>query len=209
MNPNIDSRQGVQFFGRVSASVSHEIKNVFAVINEAAGLIQDFTLMAERGMPIEPERLKKAANSIQGQVKRGDNIVKNMNALAHSTDKDAHEVDLVEALELIVALATRMADMKQVRLTVGDCEPCSTTVNQFDLMRLLHSSIAVVLEATEPGDTLAVGVMPASQGAKFVFSLSGKETPLMSGEEFIDFAREMNVTVTRNETNGFVELLLV
>jgi hypothetical protein len=34
-------RQGLQFFGKISASVSHEIKNVLAVIGENAGLLED------------------------------------------------------------------------------------------------------------------------------------------------------------------------
>ncbi|WP_319468000.1 histidine kinase dimerization/phospho-acceptor domain-containing protein [uncultured Pseudodesulfovibrio sp.] len=207
MSQITDSREGLQFFGRVSASVSHEIKNVFAVINEAAGLIQDFTLMAERGMPLEPERLKKAADSIQGQVQRGDAIVKNMNAMAHSTDDDLHEINIVETLELTMALATRMADMKQVRLTVGDCEPCSMTTDKFDLMRLLHSSLAAVIETMESGENLIVGVTPTQNGAKFVFSISGKGAPEISGIE--ELARKMNAAVAKNDSNGTVELLFV
>jgi hypothetical protein len=42
----------------MTASISHEIKNVMAIINESAGLLEDYSLMAEKGMPIDPERLK-------------------------------------------------------------------------------------------------------------------------------------------------------
>ena len=49
----LSGRESLQFFGKISASVSHEIKNVFAVINEAAGLLEDFTIMVDKGMPIE------------------------------------------------------------------------------------------------------------------------------------------------------------
>ena len=165
MNPAIpNTRDGLKFFGRISASVSHEIKNVFAVINEAAGLIEDFTLMAERGMPLQPDRLKGAANSIQGQIRRGDGIVKNMNAFAHSTDEDVREVNLAETLSLTVALTTRLADMQQIRLTTGDCEPVSLAANPFDLMQLLHSSIAAALDCLSAGDTLSVGGRYSGRG---------------------------------------------
>ncbi len=184
-------RQGLKFFGRVSASVSHEIKNVFAVINEAAGLIEDFTLMAERGMPLKPERLKSAANSIQGQIRRGDAIVKNMNAFAHSTDEDSREVNLAELLDLTVALANRLADMKQIRLTTGRCEPVSITANPFDLTRLLHSSIAAALDKLSAGDTLAVGVKPENGGASFSLSSPGKDAPLANDAAFDELARSM------------------
>ena len=42
---------GLRFFGKISASISHEIKNAIAVMNENAGLIKDLIMMAERGRP--------------------------------------------------------------------------------------------------------------------------------------------------------------
>jgi len=200
--------EGLQFFGRVSASVSHEIKNVFAVINEAAGLIEDFTLMAEKGMPLDPERLKKAANAIQGQVRRGDGIVKNMNAFSHSIDEPVRETDLVRTLDLTVALATRLADMRQVKLSIGDVEPASLVGNQFELMRLLHSSIVAAFDTLKPGDSLVVGVRPVSGGASFSLSSPGKDAPLKSDAAFSSLAQTLNVRVKVDETNGTSDLFI-
>jgi len=207
-NPVSGNRDGLQFFGRVSASVSHEIKNVFAVINEAAGLIEDFTLMAERGMPIEPERLKSAAKTIQGQIRRGDGIVRNMNAFSHSTDEPVREVKLVETLELTVALATRLADMKQVRLSIGDRDAVSVKANPFDLMRLLHSSIAAALDGTQPGDTLTVGVKSVKDGASFSLSVAGKDAPQLKEASFSSLAQAMGVGVSVDESARTCMLLL-
>ena len=39
---------GLQFFGKVSASISHELKNVLAIINENAGLLEDPRAMLNR-----------------------------------------------------------------------------------------------------------------------------------------------------------------
>ena len=66
---------GLEFFGKVSASISHDIKNVLAVINENAGLLEDFCLMAEKGKPLDPSRLKRLALDVKEQVRRGDGIV--------------------------------------------------------------------------------------------------------------------------------------
>jgi hypothetical protein len=41
----------VRFFGEISASISHEIKNVLAIINENAGLLQDMVMMMKRACP--------------------------------------------------------------------------------------------------------------------------------------------------------------
>ncbi|MBW2430934.1 MAG: sensor histidine kinase, partial [Deltaproteobacteria bacterium] len=55
--PEIMAETGLQFFSQISASISHEIKNVLAIINENAGLMEDFTLMEDRGIPIDAARL--------------------------------------------------------------------------------------------------------------------------------------------------------
>ena len=203
-----ENREGLRFFGRISASVSHEIKNVFAVINEAAGLIEDFTVMAERGMPLRPERLKSAANSIQGQIRRGDGIVRNMNAFAHSTDEDVREVDLAEALKLAVDLTARFADMRQIKLAVDGGGPVSMAVCPFDLTRLLHSSIVAAFDSMQPGDTLVIGVSPADGGASFSLSVPGKDAPLKNAESFADLARAMRARVEADEKTGTAQLLL-
>ena len=38
---------GLQFFGKMTASISHEIKNVLAIINENAGLLEDLALLSD------------------------------------------------------------------------------------------------------------------------------------------------------------------
>ncbi|QGY40398.1 sensor histidine kinase [Pseudodesulfovibrio cashew] len=202
-----EAHQGLQFFGRISASVSHEIKNVFAVINESAGLIEDFTLMAERGMPIQPEKLKSVAASIQGQVRRGDSIVRNMNAFAHSADEPVREVNLAETLGLIVALTTRLADMKQVRLTLGDCESISRKANPFDLMRLLHGAMEACLDGLAPGDSLVACVKSADGGASFSLSAPGKDVPFASDASLSSLAQAMGLRIISEEGTGTLELL--
>jgi hypothetical protein len=64
-NWEIVGKGGVQFFGIISASISHDIKNVLAVLNENAGLIEDLVLMAEKGASFNQERVKSLAGSIK------------------------------------------------------------------------------------------------------------------------------------------------
>ncbi len=113
---NTISENALQFFGKMTASASHEIKNVLAIINENAGLLEDFTFMADRGKPIDPERLKAMADAVKKQIRRADDIIKNMNRLAHSTDDLESTIDLNETIELIIALTARFAAMKSVQV---------------------------------------------------------------------------------------------
>jgi signal transduction histidine kinase len=116
VKPSITAKTSLQFFGKVSASISHEIKNVLAIINENAGLLDDFTFMADRGKPIDPERLKAMADAVKKQIRRADDIIKNMNRFAHSTDHTVSTVDLNETIELFIALTARFAAMKSVQV---------------------------------------------------------------------------------------------
>jgi len=67
------------FFGKVNASISHELKNILAIISEAAGLLQDLTEMATKGEKIELEMLNTCSQDIIEEVQRGFVTVKQMN----------------------------------------------------------------------------------------------------------------------------------
>jgi len=203
-----DNRASARFFGKVSASVSHEIKNVFAVINEAAGLIEDFTIMAEKGMPIEPKKLKRVANSIQGQVQRGDAIVKNINALAHSTDEDAKKVDLITVLELTLSLAMRMADMKQMKLEMGECESASTVIDQFGLIQVLYKAIAQTLELMAPSATLIMSITTDETDAIISYVVPDQDIALKLDDAVLDLAQQLNISIQNNTVNGSLDLRL-
>jgi len=114
--PDIIAETGLQFFGRISASISHEIKNVLAIVNENAGLLEDLTLLADRGKPLDPARLKMMAAAIKKQVGRADGILKNMNRLAHSIDQTISTVNLDQTIELVIALTARFAAMRGVKV---------------------------------------------------------------------------------------------
>ncbi|CAB1056896.1 FIG00602868: hypothetical protein [Olavius sp. associated proteobacterium Delta 1] len=116
--PEIVLETGLQFFGQISASISHEIKNVMAIINENAGLLEDFTLMEKRGVPIDPERLKSMAEGVKKQIARADVILKNMNRFAHSIDHIFTEIDLTQTVELIIALTARFAAMRGIEVVL-------------------------------------------------------------------------------------------
>ena len=136
--PDIITETGLQFFSRISASISHEIKNVLAIVNENAGLLEDFTLMADRGKPIDPARLKMMAAAVKRQVGRADEIIKNMNRFAHSIDQTTLTVDLDQMFELFIALTARFAAMRGVKVDLQLPEsPLTIPTAPFFLMNLL------------------------------------------------------------------------
>ena len=136
--PDIIPETGLQFFGRISASISHEIKNVLAIVNENAGLLEDLTLMADRGKPIDPARLKIMAATLKKQVGRADGIIMNMNRLAHSIDQTVTTADLHQTIELVIALTARFAAMRGVKVDLQlPANPLTIKTAPFYLMNLL------------------------------------------------------------------------
>ncbi len=154
---NGEMETGLQFFGKMTASISHEIKNVMAIINESAGLLEDYGIMAEKGIPINPEKLKVVSERVSKQIKRADGIVKNMNSLAHSVDDFHKSIGLSETLELSVGLAMRLADMKSIKLNLQLPQDSLTIVTSpFHLLNLLWLVLDFAMGVSGEGKTVGI-----------------------------------------------------
>ncbi len=120
---HILAAEGVRFFGEISASISHEIKNVLAILNENSGLLDDLILMNEKGAPLNLERLKRLSKSVDRQIKRADGILKRMNRFAHSADAFAEDVDLADTVLLVAELGERLIQMRNAKFSFEPPEP--------------------------------------------------------------------------------------
>jgi signal transduction histidine kinase len=161
---------GFQFFGKMTASISHEIKNVLAIINENAGLLEDLALMADRGAAIESQRLKNMSQAVMKQVSRADAIVKNMNRLAHSVDESAKTIDLNELMELLVALSDRFASMRGVAVQPKLAEnPVRLRTAPFFLMNLLWLCLDFAMDATGEDKTVELVTQKTDTGVQIFF----------------------------------------
>ncbi len=163
---------GLQFFGRISASISHEIKNVLAIINENAGLLEDYCFMAEKGKPIDPARLKGISEKIAKHVIRGDGIIRNMNRFAHSVDEPNHQVDIADLLELMIALNSRFAANKNVQVAhKSPAEPLAIPANPFYLENLLFLCLQYAMDAA--GSRGAVTLIPKKEADGIAIVMTG------------------------------------
>jgi signal transduction histidine kinase len=148
---------GLCFFGEMSAANAHEIKNALAVINENAGLLEDFIVLAEKGIPLDLSRLKRLAGAIKQQVSRADHIAKSTNRFAHSVDQGQEVADLEQSLILITDMATRFATLRNVHLQVAKTHASITLpVRPFTLLHLLWLCLHASIKACETGQVLTV-----------------------------------------------------
>ena len=179
--PDIIAETGLQFFGRISASISHEIKNVLAIVNENAGLLEDYSIMAEEGMPLDPARLKKMASTVMNQVSRADEITKNMNRLAHTIDDTIATVELDEIIELFMALTARFAAMRAVKVELRlPASPLKITTAPFYLMNLLWLCLEFSMSASGDEKRVELVVQETENGVRIRFRrLAGLSAALL------------------------------
>jgi C4-dicarboxylate-specific signal transduction histidine kinase len=166
-NWKVIGETGLQFFGKMSASISHEIKNVMAIINENAGLLEDLSLMEAKGIPIDGERIRTITRRIQSQIQRGDRIIKNMNRFAHSADTPLGSLEIEDLFFLVEALSKRLATLRGVTLKLTPpMETFAFHGNLFLLEHLLWQCLDFAMELVGPGNTVEMGAIQKKQDAK-------------------------------------------
>lgn len=205
---------GLRFFGKMTASISHEIKNVLSIINESAGLLDDLTVLAEKGRPLDPARLKAQAGKIMKQIQRADGIVKLMNRFAHSVDETEKGIDLFDMAELIAGLSARFASVRGVELAaVPPKKPISVRTNPFFLQHALWVCLDFVMERSGKGQKVLLALDEKENWAR-VHVTAGpgvfkdpSSTPF-PGESERDLIKALGAEIEVDETKGEVILSL-
>ncbi|MFC2085032.1 hypothetical protein ACFLS9_08250 [Bacteroidota bacterium] len=147
----------IAFIGRITAGVTHEIKNVLASINELAGLMEDLLLMSKDDSFPHKEKFQKVLPRITEQVKRGNNITGQLNKFSHLTDETTSLVDLNEIAEHIIFLTSRFARNKNITLINHPAGVnISFTINPFHLELCLYNCIKYFLEKIDSGGKINI-----------------------------------------------------
>jgi phosphoglycerate-specific signal transduction histidine kinase len=130
------------FFGKIAASVTHELRNVLAVINETNGLMADLlAMMREAPFPYR-EKFQRSVQKIEEQVRRGVEITSRFNRFAHSMDQACADIDLNSIVTQTVSLAQRLAALRNVELKGSVCDhPVMLFTNAFRIQMALTMAI--------------------------------------------------------------------
>ena len=130
------------FFGKIAAGVTHEIRNVLAIINESNGLMGDLLAMSKDSPFPNKDRFLRSISKIEAQVQRGVVISSQFNRFAHSVDNPCANIDLNEIVEQTVSLAQRFARLSNIELQVSVCkDPVSLITFPFRLQMALTKAI--------------------------------------------------------------------
>ncbi|MCJ7755337.1 MAG: hypothetical protein MUP13_12300 [Thermoanaerobaculales bacterium] len=164
-------REGALYFGAMGAGLSHELSNIFNIINELAGLQQDIVAAATQGGAAGLARVTDLAARIKSQVGRGEEINRSLHRLSHSVDSTDIDFDLGETLVLFGSLAARAARLAEVGLEV---RPPETAVahrgSPFALLLALHACVGVAMAAASSQRQIEVWTEEGRDGVRVIVS---------------------------------------
>ena len=141
------------FISKITASTTHEIRNVLAIVKESAGLIEDMVKASGKGRPLKHDRLIRAVNRIDAQVTRGADLLTNLNRFAHSLDHPTELIDVKVEVDRVAMLCERFARLRGHAVSVEHGrDGVSTEVNAL----LFHMSLCCAVDCcqdrlAEPG----------------------------------------------------------
>jgi signal transduction histidine kinase len=166
------------FLSEVTASATHELRNVLAIIKESNGLMGDMVqLCAVRGV-LDEARVSRAVDRVDTQVKRGADILTGLNRLSHCLDVDRGPLDLEEEVDLLVFMSGRKARNRRHTLAVTAREgPAPVTTSPLHLQMALFAVLKLCIEGFPDGSAISVGVKRSAQGAAVEFVVDPASVP--------------------------------
>jgi len=162
------------FWGKITASVTHEIKNTYAIIQESSGLLSDLLTLQPEGSLIHKEKFQRVLDTINNQVNRGVILATRLNQFAHSMDEPWTEVKMADLLELAVSLLQRLVRRREIELKAATPEAdLSIRSNPFRLLLILDSVIERLPEVLKPGGQIVLQSSPAPEGLAILLEVQG------------------------------------
>ena len=150
------------FFGTVTASLSHELRNVLATVDEYAGLMADFGEAAGPDGVVSAEKVRSISERIALQVLRGREISRRLNRFSHTVDRASETFELNEMVEETVHLVSRLAYLEQVRLSTQLSEQeTQVTLDAFACGFVIFIAIQLALAAADKNRKVEVTVVAA------------------------------------------------
>ena len=189
----------LKFFSAVTASVTHELNNILAIINQTGGLLEDLMYGADETVTLAPEQLKRITERLEKQSSRGIETIKKLNKFAHNCDEVNVAFDLKEITGGIVALSQRFADLCQVKLQFVNeyYNPVKIINNPLKIQQLIFLILREIFKASKKEEVIDVEIDVDDDEVKVIIKHSvtgGSYTPEMDTIDRI--AEEVGCPVT-------------
>jgi C4-dicarboxylate-specific signal transduction histidine kinase len=187
----------IEFIGKVTAGVTHEVNNVLASIREISGLLTDILSITTTNSFPRKEKFQTSLQKIQNQVQRGVKLTSQLNKFSHLSDNDKADVDLNEIIEHLIFLTERFARLKDIALKI---EPSNKSItintNPFLLEMALFNCIAYLINNMTNGGEISI--CPGKDGNKYSINIICKGEVIDKTSIFKDSSLSEELLSLRN-----------
>ncbi len=204
------NNEDLAFFGKVNASISHELKNILAIISEASGLLNDLTDMASKGGNLEIEMIRTCSKDIVEEIQRGFSTIKQMNTFSHSVDEPLRSVDLIEVLNLMIHLAGYLSFACKVRIDAPEEAVPAVVTCPWRLQNLVYQALVFGFESVGPDGEFKVSLHPQADGsARITFSgLGSKSSRTFPIDKTRQIALSINAEIAMSSDSRSLDILV-
>jgi signal transduction histidine kinase len=191
----------IALIGRISAAVTHEMRNVLAIIRESSGLMEDILALSEESSFPHRDKFTNALGKIEKHVRRGDEIVTQFNFFAHSMDEPQDRVELNELVSQVAVLMQRFARSMEVTLSAEplDGAPFVYT-NPIRLILALAACVEQFVNHAASGE--AIVLRPDKDNDRAVIEILVRKASLEAGPVPYDFTDVREVLEALNGEVG-------
>ncbi len=144
------------FIAKITASTTHEVRNVLAIVKESAGLIEDLVRSAGKRGPLKEDKVLRTVSRIDAQVGRGAELLSSLNRFAHSLDDDRERISLDDGAQRVASLCERFARQMRHEVRVQECgEDVTIVTSALWFQMVLFAAVECCLELLpEPGTVI-------------------------------------------------------
>jgi len=170
----VNFHQEAHFMGRIAASTTHELKNIFAVISETLGLLEDLASAPYKIASLNEyiDKVKKSVTIVSAQVTKGIALVEDYNRFAHILDHPMQKIDLHGSIQHLIKLCTHMIRLKQVRVeqqTPTSKTDVHLTTCPFYLYMVIFEILDWLMTQLTPGSIVKLQVEKDKDTAMILF----------------------------------------
>ena len=145
------------FFGKITATITHELNNTIGIINENAGLLEDLGLIAQQGKTPDIKKWVQISKKIGCQVQRAHETIRNLNSFAHCADHAKVMVNPDSLLKLAIDLSSRHLAQKDVIAELMEAkESIDIYIHPFLFLNLLSECILFAADHADQNKKIVI-----------------------------------------------------
>ncbi|MCP4160687.1 MAG: hypothetical protein GY760_11485 [Deltaproteobacteria bacterium] len=194
------STESLKFFGKVTATVAHELNNTIGIINENAGLMEDLGLMAKQGHPADIDKWISICKKISEQVKNSHETISSLNRFAHCTDEEKKTVNPEILLNLVLNLLKRPLAQIEVSAEVLPAEePIEIYIRHFLFLKLMGECLLYAADNADQNKKIIISINSDAKRLGIKFSGVNKTKSNFHSNTIEEVLKILDAKITQEE----------